>query len=229
MKVVDFIKKKSEILAQAQHQFQLKEWISPTIRDYWTEFLNKANNTQLASWVREHPLRPLTNDNAEAQPKAIVLHPEAQTLLIELSNHIGQEIHVGEWLEIDQQRIDQFAEVTMDFQWIHTDPERAAAESPFKTTIAHGFLTLSLLPVLTESVNPDEPMYPTAKMAVNYGLNQVRYPYPVKVGNKLRARTRLAKIEPIKRGLELTKEITIEIEGCRRPACVAESIVRLYF
>ncbi|GAA5216245.1 MaoC family dehydratase [Corallincola platygyrae] len=227
MKVVDFIKKKSEILAQAQHQFELKEWISPTIRDYWTEFLHKANSTQLASWAREHQL--LGHGSAQPQPKAIVLHPEAQKLLASLSEKLGEEIHVGEWLEIDQDRINQFAEVTMDHQWIHTDPERAALESPFKGTIAHGFLTLSLLPVLTESVNPEKPQYPTAKMAVNYGLNQVRYPYPVKVGNRLRARTRLAKVEPIKRGLELVKEITIEIEGCRRPACVAESIVRLYF
>ncbi len=227
MKVVDFLKKKTEKLAQAQHQFELTEWISPAIRDYWAEFLNKANNHQLIGWVREYQL--LSNGNPQPQPNAIALHPEAQKLLASLSVKLGEEVHVGDWLQIDQHRIDQFAEVTMDRQWIHTDPERAATESPFGGTIAQGFLTLSLLPVLTESVDPEHPQYPTAKMAVNYGLNQVRYPYPVKVGNRLRSRTRLAKVEPIKRGLELVKEITIEIEGCRRPACVAESIVRLYF
>jgi len=227
MKVVDFLKKKTEKLAQAQHQFELTEWISPAIRDYWAEFLNKANNHQLIGWVREYQL--LSNGNPQPQPNAIALHPEAQKLLASLSVKLGEEVHVGDWLQIDQHRIDQFAEVTMDRQWIHTDPERAATESPFGGTIAQGFLTLSLLPVLTESVDPEYPQYPTAKMAVNYGLNQVRYPYPVKVGNRLRSRTRLAKVEPIKRGLELVKEITIEIEGCRRPACVAESIVRLYF
>ena len=227
VKVVDFLKNKSEKLAQAQNQFEFTEWISPAIRDYWVEFLNRPNSQQLISWVRENQL--LSNGTPQLQPKAIELHPEAQKLLSALSVKPGEEVHVGEWLEIDQQRIDQFAEVTMDRQWIHTDPERAATESPFGGTIAHGFLTLSLLPVLTESVDSELPQYPTAKMAVNYGLNQVRYPYPVKVGNRLRAHTRLAKVEPIKRGLEMVKEITIEIEGCRRPACVAESIVRLYF
>jgi len=227
VKVVDFLKKKSEKLTRAQHQFEFTEWVSPAIRDYWAEFLNKANNHQLISWVREYQL--LSNGTPQPQPKAIELHPEAQKLLASLSVKLGEEVHVGDWLEIDQQRINQFAEVTMDRQWIHTDPERAATQSPFGGTIAQGFLTLSLLPVLTESVDPEHPQYPTAKMAVNYGLNQVRYPYPVKVGNRLRAHTRLAKVEPIKRGLEMVNEITIEIEGCRRPACVAESIIRLYF
>lgn len=227
VKVIDFLKKKSEKLAQAQHQFELTEWISPAIRDYWAEFLNKANSHQLISWAREYQL--LSNGTPQPQAKAIELHPEAQKLLASLSVKLGEEVHVGDWLVIDQQRINQFAEVTMDRQWIHTDPERAATESPFGGTIAQGFLTLSLLPVLTESVDPEHPQYPTAKMAVNYGLNQVRYPYPVKVGNRIRSHTRLAKVEPIKRGLEMVKEITIEIEGCRRPACVAESIIRLYF
>ncbi len=223
MKVVDFLKKKREILAQ--NPFELKDWLSPTIRDYWIEFLNKAHNSQLIIWAREHQL--ISNGAAHTVP--IEIHPKAQELLESLSDQLGEEIHVGEWLTITQDRIDQFAEVTGDKQWIHTDQERAAEHSPFKTTIAHGFLTLSLLPLLTESVDSEKPQYPSAKMTVNYGLNQVRFPYPVKVNNRIRARTRLTKVSPIKRGLELVKEISVEIEGCRRPGCVTESVIRLYF
>ncbi|RLB72511.1 MAG: MaoC family dehydratase, partial [Deltaproteobacteria bacterium] len=108
-----------------------------------------------------------------------------------LKPQIGQEIHVGPWLQIDQQRIDQFAAVTGDQQWIHIDPERAKRESPYGTTVAHGYLTLSLLPYLTESNHPDffQKNYPGMKYRVNYGLNRVRFPAPVKVGAKIRART----------------------------------------
>lgn len=224
MKVVDFLKQKKEILAQ--NPFELKDWLSPTIRDYWIEFLNKAHNNHLANWARDHQL--LSYDQTPA-PKPEELHPKAAELLEQLSEQLGEEIHVGPWFEITQERIDAFAEVTQDHQWIHTDPERAAQESPFKSTIAHGFLTLSLLPALTESVDADKPQYPTAKMTVNYGINQVRFPYPIKVNSNIRARTRLTKVSPIKRGLELVKEISVEIEGCRRPGCVIESVVRLYF
>ncbi|GGB08215.1 MULTISPECIES: MaoC family dehydratase [Agarivorans] len=226
MKVVDFIKKKREMLAQ--NPFELKDWLSPAIRDYWLEFLNKAHHHQLVSWVKEHQLSSAAEQPANTK-ETIELHPKAEALLEELSMQLGEEIHIGDWLTVTQERINQFADVTKDHQWLHTDPERAAEESPFKTTIAHGFLTLSLLPALTESVDPDNPQYPSAKMMVNYGINQVRFPYPVKVNNRIRARTRLTKVNPIKRGLELVKEITVEIEGCRRPACVVESVVRLYF
>ena len=221
--------------AALQQQFQ--QWLSPTLRDYWAEVLQRANNIQLLSWVREHsPFADVVVEPPAAEPAAEVepakkpeLLPEARALLEELQARLGEETHVGEWLEVSQERINRFAEVTEDHQWIHTDPARAALESPFRTTIAHGFLTLALLPVLTDSVNPEKPQYPRAKMAVNYGLNQVRFPYPVKAGSRVRARTRLARIEVIKRGLELVNEITVEVEGSRRPACVAESVVRLYF
>lgn len=225
VKVVDFLKKKREILAK--HPMELKDWLSPSIRDYWLDFLNKANNIQIIAWVKEHKL--VANGEATPPPAPIELSESAAALMEELTASMGEEIHVGDWLLVDQERINQFAHATDDQQWIHTDPERAAAESPFKTTIAHGFLTLSLLSVLTDSVDPDNTRYPTAKMAVNYGLNQVRFPYPVKVGNRVRARTVIQSVTPIKRGLEIVQEITVEIEGCRRPGCVAESVIRLYF
>ena len=193
------------------------------------KIVGKTNVHQLFPWINDFN-HPAVNEEVD-QPKfdPASMKPEAKALYDELVNSLNQEIHVGDWVSIDQSRIDSFGSVTEDGQWIHTDPVRAELESPFKTTIAHGFLTLSLLPALTESVDPDNPQYPSAKMMVNYGINQVRFPYPVKVNNRIRARTRLTKVNPIKRGLELVKEITMEIEGCRRPACVVESVVRLYF
>lgn len=143
---------------------------------------------------------------------------------------VGQEIHVGPWLEIDQQRIDDFARVTGDVQWIHTDPDRAAKESPYGTTVAHGFLTLSLLPFLTQSNHPDffADNYPGMRLRVNYGLNKLRYPEPVLCGAKIRARTTVHAVSEVAKGVEIVYLLTIEIEGKEKPACVAEQVVRVY-
>jgi acyl dehydratase len=143
---------------------------------------------------------------------------------------IGTEIHVGPWLTVDQRRIDRFAEVTGDFQWIHTDPERAKKESPYGTTVAHGFLTLSLLPYLTESNHPDffQKNYPGMKMRVNYGLNKVRFPAPVHVNSRIRAKTVLTSAKKIGEAVEILYVITVEIESGEKPACVAEFIARVY-
>jgi acyl dehydratase len=143
---------------------------------------------------------------------------------------IGKEIHVGGWLTIDQARIDAFAAATGDMQWIHTDPEKARSESPYKATIAHGFLTLSLLPFLTESNSPGmfESNYPGMKFRVNYGLERVRFPAPVRTGASVRARTRVTGVEEVPGGVQISYGITIEIEGEAKPACVAEQLFRLY-
>lgn len=143
---------------------------------------------------------------------------------------IGAEIHCGAWLAIDQQRIDAFAAATGDLQWIHTDPERAAQESPYGATIAHGFLTLSLLPFLTESNAPGffEQNYPGMKLRLNYGLNRVRFPAPVTCGSRIRARTTVLSVEKAGEGVEFIYQITIDIEGAAKPACVAEFIARVY-
>jgi acyl dehydratase len=147
-----------------------------------------------------------------------------------LEPQIGQEIHIGPWLQIDQQRINKFAEVTGDQQWIHIDPERAKKESPYGTTVAHGYLTLSLLPLLTESNHPDffQKNYPGMKYRVNYGLNRVRFPAPVKVGAKIRARTTIQSAEEVKNGVQICYLITIDIYGEEKPACSAEFLARLY-
>lgn len=144
--------------------------------------------------------------------------------LQELKQLVGQEIAVSDWITITQERVQQFADATGDHQWIHLDVERCRAESPYGGTIAHGFLTLSLLPMLmASSVQMSD-----VKMGVNYGLNKVRFPAPVLVGSRLRARIVLLSLEEIPGGAQLVWQITIERDGGDKPVCVAESITRRY-
>jgi acyl dehydratase len=143
--------------------------------------------------------------------------------LAELQSMVGQEIGASDWLTIDQARIDHFAQATGDHQWIHVDPERAAA-GPFGATIAHGFLTLSLLPHFFGSGFA----IGDVTMGVNYGLNRVRFPAPVRVGSRLRAHFKLLAFEPLQGGAQLTVEVTVELEGSAKPACVAETVSRRY-
>jgi acyl dehydratase len=138
---------------------------------------------------------------------------------------IGQEIGVSEWMLIDQARVNGFAEVTGDHQWIHVDVERAKRESPFGGPIAHGYLTVSLLAKFAgECIAVDG-----IKLAVNYGLNRVRFASPVKVGSRLRARFVLAAVDDIAGGAQMTWQATVEIDGGEKPACIAEMLTRWYF
>ncbi|MDG3085585.1 MaoC family dehydratase [Vibrio hannami] len=227
MKVVDILKHKSESLTK--HHFELKELMSPFLKEYWDDFVTKTHSNHLVGWVKEHALPAVNEEVKPTQEETFELCDVAKALYVELSEKLGEEIHVGDWVTIDQDRINAFGDVTEDTQWIHTEPERAAQESPFKTTIAHGFLTLSMLSKMTDSVDPENPMFPTAKMVVNVGLNEVRFPYPVKSGNRIRTHSILKKVTPIKKGLEIERELKVEIEGVRRPGCVVVSVVRLYF
>ena len=141
----------------------------------------------------------------------------------ELLNAVGQHLGYSDWLEIDQQRIDMFADATGDHQWIHVDPERAK-EGPFGCTIAHGYLTLSLanwfLPRLLEVRN--------ISMGVNYGCEKVRFPAAVPVGSRLRAGAEVISAEAVKGAVQVVVRMTIEIEGSDRPACVIDTISRFY-
>jgi acyl dehydratase len=137
---------------------------------------------------------------------------------------VGDEFGPSEWLEIDQQRIDRFAEATDDPQWIHVDPVRAA-EGPFGTTIAHGFLTLSLLVRFWYEVGPKDDEY---RMGINYGTNRVRFPAPVPVGSRLRGRFTVAAVEEIEGGIQLTLNGIAEREGQEKPVCAAELVFRQY-
>jgi acyl dehydratase len=141
-----------------------------------------------------------------------------------LRDRIGEEIAVGEWFEITQARIDRFAEATGDAQWIHVDAARAAAESPFKTTIAHGFLTLSLLSALIR----DAMTFHGLRMAINYGMNRMRFVAPVPAGARVRARFTPAAVEDTSGSVQVTWQVTIEREHTDKPCCVAEWIVRYY-
>jgi acyl dehydratase len=158
-----------------------------------------------------------------------IIPPVAQGTYSDLKSKLGKETFLGEWYLIDQNCINQFARATGDNQWIHTDTERAKLCSPFKSTIAHGFLTIALIPALTETTDPAKTPYPDAKMVVMYGLNKVRYLYPIKSGSRVRARIRLVGLTPIKYSIEVVNEVSIEVENTNRPACVAETVLRLRF
>jgi acyl dehydratase len=142
-----------------------------------------------------------------------------------LRERVGQEVAVSDWLTIAQDRIDQFADTTEDRQWIHVDPARAAAESPFRTTIAHGFLTLSLVSVLARQAMT----LPPGKMGVNYGLNKVRFVAPVPSGARIRGRFTAAEVTEVEGGAaQVVWHIVVEREGGTKPCMVAEWIVRYY-
>jgi acyl dehydratase len=143
--------------------------------------------------------------------------------LEDLRAEIGHEVGVSDWITVEQPRIAQFAQATGDHQWIHVDPARAAA-GPFGATVAHGFLTLSLLPAMADTAFAIDDV----RMGVNYGLNRVRFPHPVRAGSRLRGRFKLLAFEPIDGGAQLTVEVTMELEGVDKPACVAESVSRRY-
>ncbi len=149
--------------------------------------------------------------------------------LTQLKAQVNQEIHLSDWLAIDQAMIDGFANATRDRQWIHVDPQRAAAESPYRKTIAHGYLTLSLYPLLRGLVDSGKPLAPGVTRVINYGINKLRFPNAVVVGSRIRAHCRLLSADEIKGSLELVEEYSVEIEGQERPACVAECVMRLYF
>lgn len=146
------------------------------------------------------------------------------TSVDELKGAIGEDLGSGEWLEITQERVNQFADATGDHQWIHVDPERAAA-GPFGAPIAHGFLTLSLLPILAGSIfRVDGPT-----LVINYGMNKVRFPNPVPVGSRIRSNAVITSVEEGPKGVTMVVRNTVEIEGADKPACVAENVRVMVF
>ena len=144
------------------------------------------------------------------------------TIREDLEARIGENIGVGEWHTVTQEAIDQFADATSDHQWIHVDPERAA-KGPFGTTIAHGFMTLALIAGISPSLE-----VPGVKLALNYGLDRVRFISPVPSGSRVRVSTVLAEVAEVAGGLQLKNTVTVELEGSEKPACVAEALVRVH-
>ena len=156
---------------------------------------------------------------------------KAQAALAIFESQVGSSDGHSDWMEIDQERINAFADATLDHQFIHIDPEKSAELSPYKTTIAHGFLTLSLLVHLTAQIPPRDPAVQEGViMGVNYGLDKVRFPAPVPVNSKIRAeRTLLSAELKAANTIQLTNRVTIEIEGSDKPVCVAESLMRMIY
>ncbi|MFF3018777.1 MaoC family dehydratase [Streptomyces sp. NPDC057939] len=150
--------------------------------------------------------------------------PRIFTSAEELRAGIGEPLGPSGWLEVDQKRIDLFADATGDHQWIHVDPERAAS-GPFGSTIAHGYLTLSLLPSLVPQIMMVEGM----RMGINYGVDKVRFPAPVPVGSRLRATALITSVTEVGEGVQVAATVTVEREGAEKPVCVAESVSRYYF
>jgi acyl dehydratase len=141
-----------------------------------------------------------------------------------LGAHLGREVAVSDWLELTQERIDRFAEATGDRQWIHVDAARAAAESPFHATVAHGFLTLSLVSALARQALT----IGRIRMAINYGVNRVRFMSPVPAGSRIRGRFTLGAVGDADGGIQVTWSVTVEREHADKPCCVAEWLVRYY-
>jgi acyl dehydratase len=143
--------------------------------------------------------------------------------LLSLRHRIGEEVAVSDWIEVTQERIDRFAGATEDRYWIHVDPGRAAVESPFRATIAHGFLTLSLLSRMARSA-----LILDARIVLNYGLNRVRFVAPVPAGSRLRGRFTPLEVNDTKDGVQVTWRVTIERDGGDKPCCIAEWLLRYY-
>jgi len=152
------------------------------------------------------------------------------TALATLQAKVGTEVHLSDWMTITQERINAFAGATDDHQWIHVDAERAAKESPYGAPIAHGYLTLSLQVPLRGLVDAAKPMAPGVRNVINYGLNKLRFPNAVRTGAKIRGRFTLLAVEQVAPNvLQVTEQYTAEIEGAPKPACIAESVMRLVF
>lgn len=142
----------------------------------------------------------------------------------DLAEFVGKEVAVSDWITVTQKMIDDFADATLDHQWIHVDPERSARESPFKATIAHGFLTLSLLSrFLIQTIDLG-----VSRMGVNYGVNRVRFTAPVRVNSRLRAHFVLNELERLKGGVQMVWDVTVECEGSDKPVLVAQWLTRRY-
>ena len=144
--------------------------------------------------------------------------------IADMKEKVGTHLGYSDWLTVTQQQVDLFADATGDHQWIHVDPERAKKESPFGGAIAHGYLTLSLAPVLLSQVYSVS----GTSMGLNYGLNRVRFPSPVPVGSRLRLGATLQALEEIPGGAQVVVAMTFEVEGQEKPACVAEAVYRFY-
>ena len=221
--VFEFIKEKRADLKDNTKRYRIM--LEPKFKSLSKKLNSSISNTLNNPWMFNLPTIYRSNIFKRKTP---ISNENIKNAYNEISVSIGKELLVGDWEIIDQDKINSFAEVTGDKQWIHTDMEKAKKQSPFKTTIAHGFLTLSLIPKLTKAFDFNS-IHPGLKMVVNCGLNQVRFPFPVKSGSKIRGRLKIISAVPKKNNIELVNEVSIEVEGRMRFGCVAETVLKLYY
>ena len=221
--VFEFIKEKRADLKDNTDRYRVM--IEPKFKALSQKLNTSISNTLNNPWMLNLPSIDKTNIFKKKEP---ISNENTKKAYDKIKNRVGEEILVGQWETVNQDQINRFADLTGDNQWIHTDVEKAKIESPFKSTIAHGFLTLSLIPKLTENFD-FQSIHPGLKMIVNCGLNQVRFPYPVKSGSKIRGRVKITNLIPKRNNIELVNEVSIEVEGRKRFGCVAETVLRLYY
>ena len=221
--VFEFIKEKRADLKDNTDRYRVM--IEPKFKALSQKLNSSISNTLNNPWMLNLPSIDKSNIFKKREP---ISNENIKKAYDKIKNRVGEEILVGQWETVNQDQINRFADLTGDNQWIHTDVEKAKIESPFKSTIAHGFLTLSLIPKLTENFD-FESIHPGLKMIVNCGLNQVRFPYPVKSGSKIRGRVKITNLIPKRNNIELVNEVSIEVEGRKRFGCVAETVLRLYY
>ena len=223
MNVFEFIKEKGADFRDNTEQYRIK--LEPKLRSISHKLNFRLKNTLNNPWISN--FKSIDSSYFFGQKKSAP-NPTIKVVYSKTNNILGKEIFVGSWELVDQNCINGFARLTGDDQWIHTNKERAKKESPFKTTIAHGFLTLSLIPKLTEKFNFND-IHPNVKMVVNYGLNKVRFPYPIKSGSKIRGRVKIIGVTPFKNCVEVVNQISVEVEGRKRLGCIADSVIRVYY
>lgn len=219
MKWVDLLKEKSQHIQIVNSEF-IKRF-EPQVR----EFRESINHSVSTSFASEWLSRWLTVANEDlVLPE--VLSPSVQALLEQVQKKVGQEIHCSHWLGITQQLINQFAVVTGDSQWLHVDLEKAKRDSPFKSTIAHGLLLLSLMPKL-RAIDCDQ-TYDSGRFIMNRGIDDAKFHAPVKPGQSIRLRAYLRRVTPAKRHIEIVEDIIIELDGSLKQVCTATVTSRVY-
>ena len=223
MDVFEFIKEKRADFKYNTEQYRIM--LEPKFKSLSNKINHRIKNTLNNPWMSN--FKSIDSSYFFGQ-KYSIPNTTIKIVYEKINNILGKEIFVGDWETINQDCIDGFADLTGDKQWIHTDTKKAKIESPFKTTIAHGFLTLALIPKLTDKFNFNE-IHPDVKMVVNYGLNQVRFPFPVKSGSRIRGRVKIINVVPLKNSVELVNEVSIEVEGRKRFGCIAETLIRVYY
>jgi len=196
--------------------------LEPQMRELTASLSQSVSNSFASEWISKW----VTVAN-EDNPARIIASPEARALYQQLQVKLGCEVHCSAWHSISQDAINAFSEVTGDKQWIHIDEYRAGKESPYKSTIAHGFLVLSLLPALRGLGDVDK-HYPGARLIVNSGLNDLRFLAPVKSGQSIRIRSFLRRATLSKRSVEICEDLIVEIEHSERKACTATLLLKAY-